>query len=347
MTESTWDRVTSLKAVITDSGQQDCQIYANGLNRISVTVFIECRDTDDKVMEVPLDHLADKTQFIQYTSKEKLTWNGSSGWCYTHQKNQFTAIPDLGSGKKPDGVGQQITFYVYCSSDTATSINIGVHVATDTGKDFWLSYDSESFHTPVNFQPKAPFAYGIDDVDWRHEKASYWLPDVYKENEWKFNPVNYYLSCKRPRFKFVTFDAHSYQSAAPRYNKMCVYQLTSQGPDYSHWYAWFHGAYVWDDEPHEKAQMIAGASNAFFNLGDSLVTVYDSGASDKNWSLCFTWVESGNSKEGSYCFDSVEEGFSGARLDWGTYVIVYDQYGNSGRFDLDTSDILNSLGIKA
>ncbi|MBC3840592.1 hypothetical protein GXW82_10945 [Streptacidiphilus sp. 4-A2] len=208
---STWESVSNLSVVL-QSGGQNCHIYANGQNRIGVTITVEPVDEDGNPVQVDSRHLAGNLWLIDYADGSTLDWNGSSGWAYTDTANEFTAIP--GGSSEPagatignDGI-QHVTFYVYCSPEVSQK-SIGVRVKTDSDATITSSQDG-TYNSCVTFNPRAAVTYTWDDITWDCSRTP--TQEGGNTGYVTTEAWNYYLSLKVEDNYFLTFRVHGYAS---------------------------------------------------------------------------------------------------------------------------------------
>ncbi|QXE34196.1 hypothetical protein KQY30_07750 [Streptomyces sp. GMY02] len=338
---STWTSVSKL-SVILASGYQNCNIYANGRNRIGVTINVEPIDEKGNSVQVDPQHLVDNLWLIDYVDESTLNWKGSSGWAYTDAANKFTATPGGFSEEaeaSANGAGtQQVTFYVYCSPGTNPK-SIGVRVRTDSGSTINSSLNGK-YHSKVTFNPQAATTYMKGDINWEYSHTSTKYGDNKKyvtTDAW-----NYYLSLKSANNYFVTFSVSAYFSESG-YDGFFACNIT---PDSHH--KNFYGGYVWYQEPHDSAYY---SSQDGYSSGE----IVNFPAGNKWWDyakiydrkyperyLCFTWVHSTTGGDGWHIpngpLDTWKEWFRPS-------IVAYDMYGNTGTFWVDGSDITGALNI--
>jgi len=292
-----WNDVGNIEIHVTNTGRTDCDIFANGMNRISVTLNI--RPTNSSTNDVvPVDpkHLADNTYLIRYADGKDLGRDGSSGWCYSETANKFSAIPNKGAHQDVTNDDQTVTFYVYCCPDADSDANIGVRVHPDAGADVFSSQTGKFNNSVVFHALLAPDPYKMKDVDWTSEDTDIWgIPDNYNVDQ-KFwaKGRNYFLSCNRPGFEFITFDVDSYETDDRANFGLYAWELVHQSSENSRYFQ-IYEALVWADEPHEKVVRQAAYC---FDLSSSFdngprVTVYDQTEVENRRRLCCTWVYAG------------------------------------------------------
>ncbi|MGW2545159.1 hypothetical protein ACWC5I_30850 [Kitasatospora sp. NPDC001574] len=338
---STWTSVSKLSIILV-SGDETCDIYANGRNRIGVMISIAPTDGDGDPVEVDSAHLLDRLWLIDYVTESTLNWNGTSGWCYTDTTNAFTATPGL-SGERAeasfdDDGTQLVTFYVYCAPEVSPK-SIGVHVKTDS--DHLIKSSLNGTHqAKVRLNPRKAVTYTLADVAWDYSRTSTKYGEDTKyvtTNAW-----NYYLSLRSPDNYFVTFSVSNYFSGSG-YDGFFACNIT---PDNHH--KNFYGGYVWYHEPH-------GSAYYFDNDGRSEAQVVNFPDGNKWWDyakiynrdnpdqyLCFTWVHSTTGGNGWHLpngpLDTWREWFA-------PEIYAYDRYGNWGAFWVDGGDIVGGLNL--
>ncbi|MFF2658341.1 hypothetical protein ACFVUH_13345 [Kitasatospora sp. NPDC058032] len=348
----TWTGVSTLSVVL-ESGYQNCDIYANGQNRIAVTVSIQPTDEDAEVIWVDPGHLLSRMWLIDYVDESTLSWKSGSSWSYTDSANQFTAIPgSTDSDSAPDSVSeeravvsttengiQQITFYVYCGSGVANPKSIGVLVRTDTDDSVTSSLNG-TFHDKVTLKPRSAVVYRRGDVSWEYARTTtkYGGNTKYVTTDaW-----NYYLSLDSRDNHFVTFKVWN-----------CFSQSGYQGffsshiPSDNHRKN-FYGGYVWNQEPHDSAYYVPSDGHSLgevVNFPDGnkwwdYARIYDRSYPERY--LCFTWVHSTTGGDGWHLPN-------GPLTDWGEWytleIAAYDRYGNRSEFWVDGSDIIGGLNL--
>lgn len=317
---SEWTSVSALDVII-EGGRDRCNIFANGLNRIRVVVSIQPIDDKAEPVYVDPNTLWANTWLVDFVNAKRLSWNGSSGWCYTDQRNEFTQIPTHGPSAEvqADEKGvQQVEFYVYCSPDQNLR-SIGVEVKPSSG-DAVKSWRYGDFDKKIEVDPLERVIYKLADISWVGEDAITHAGD----KSWV---KNFYLSCARSGFHFTKFSVSAYCSK-PGHEGLIGWNIGGEKN--------FRGVYVWYQEPHVKAQ------KTIINFpGDwsNKVTVYNKTNPDRI--LGFTWAQNMHGGSGKWklpngCMTSSRQWYS-------TKVTAYDQYGNSGDFWPDTKYITDPI----
>lgn len=336
----TWTSVSQL-SVILASGDPRSNIYANGRNRIGVTISIQPTDENGNPVQVDPGHLADQVWLIDYVDESTLNWNGDSGWSYTNMANPFTAIPG-GFGEATattvdDGGIPQVTLYVYCSPGVNAKA-IGVRVKTDSGDTISSSLNG-TWHSKVMLNPKAGVTYRLGDINWDDAQTT-----TRYESDTKYvttDAWNYYLSLKAEDNNFVTFSV-SNCFTDPGYDGF----FASSIPVGEFNRAFFTGAYVWYHEPHGTAYYQQGESDGTivnFPVGNKWIDyakIYDREFPESY--LCFSWVFSITGGDGWH----LPNGPLTKSSQWfRPQIIAYDMYGNAGTFWVDGADISKELKI--
>ncbi|MEV6978546.1 hypothetical protein [Kitasatospora sp. NPDC093806] len=337
---SDWMSVSKLSIILV-SGDDTCDIYANGWNRIGVMISVAPTDDDGEPVEVDPSHLLNRLWLIDYVTESTLNWKGSSGWCYTDRENEFTAIPGL-SGERAevsfeDGT-QRVTFYVYCAPGVSPQ-SIGVQVRTDTNDVIKSSYNGD-FHEKVKLIPRTAVTYKLADVDWdyAHTSTKYGGDKQYVTTDaW-----NYYLSLKSVENYFVTFSVHDYFTSSGYDGQFSSRIPGDNGRDD------FYGGYVWHREPHGSAYYVEndGRSEAtIVNFPDGnkwwdYAKIYDRSYPERY--LCFSWVHSTTGGNGWHIPN-------GPLTNWHVWchpkIVAYDRYGNSGTFWVDGWQTIGGLTL--
>ncbi|MFJ3793963.1 hypothetical protein [Kitasatospora sp. NPDC090091] len=334
---STWTGVSQLSVKLT-TGAPSCKIYANGQNRVGVTISVTPTDENGDRIQVDPQHLASNLWLIDYLDESTLSWNGKSGWAYTDTMNEFTAVPD-GAGEHAevatdDNGTHHVTFYVYCSPDVDQK-SIAVRVRTDPDDDGCVNTITSSqdgrFDSSVVLRPRTALTFTRDDINWDYSRAS-----TQESGNTKYvttDAWNYYLSLKDEENYFVTFRVHGHCSDSG-YDGL----IASHIPPDDHRRN-FYGGYVWYSEPHAYGTGEIVNFPAGNNWWD-YTTVYDKSYPDQY--LCFTWVHSTTGGDGWHIPN-------GPVTNWHVYytprVVVWDRYGNTGTFWVDGSDITGGLNI--
>ncbi|MEU1284173.1 hypothetical protein [Kitasatospora sp. NPDC005856] len=325
---------------VTDTGQPACDIYANGLNRISVTVFINPIDADHNSVEVDPKHLAANTWLINYATQAKLNRDGSSGWCYTDTPNQFGAIPNPSTTHEAKGDGYEVTFYIYCTPDAPSDQEIGVLVHTDTGKDVYNS-DSGDWHTPVTFTALPTFTYKKGDITWDHEPAKV-------TSGWCL-AHHFYLTCAKTGHHFVTFSVDGYCTGDPNLDGLMGWQLTGVAQDRPGMktYQYFYGAYAWWREPHTRKD---NQRVSYFYAPDPYddpfwdeLEIYNKSSIENERSLSCTWIcHQAQDADIPYTPNGGE--MTEDHHSYSPKIVAYDSYGNSGDFWPDAENLVPDQG---
>ncbi|MFB7668610.1 hypothetical protein ACFC1R_32615 [Kitasatospora sp. NPDC056138] len=338
---STWTSVSKLSIVLV-SGDESCDIYANGRNRIGVMISVAPTDEDGDPIEVDPDHLLSRLWLIDYVTESTLNWKGSSGWCYTDTENAFTSTPGL-SGERAeasfdDDGTQLVTFYVYCAPGVSPK-SIGVQVKTDCNDTIKSSLNG-TYQAKIKLNPRTAVTYELADVDWDYAHTSTKYGDNTKyvtTDAW-----NYYLSLKSVENYFVTFSVSNYFGRS-EYDGF----FSSHIPPDSHRKN-FYGGYVWHSEPHGSAYYVEndGRSEAeVVNFPDGnkwwdYAKIYDRSYPERY--LCFSWVHSTTGGDGWH----IPNGPLTAWHVWShPEIVAYDRYGNSGTFWVDGGDIIEGLKL--
>ncbi|CAB3775396.1 Conserved hypothetical protein [Bacteriophage APSE-3] len=168
----------SVLKIKTVSGNLSPSIYANGNNRLPIQITAKAvkivkivNGTDIIEENIPL-RFSHKTwisilnlRFAE--SDEKLNREGSSGWCFTGDKNDYSKEIQAGSHRRKRVVTNDdgtvfITMYVY-TFDVDTK-RIAVSVDTNNGKHFTTADNASSVETmDLSVQSLLPINYGLSD----------------------------------------------------------------------------------------------------------------------------------------------------------------------------------------
>ncbi|MFF7456481.1 hypothetical protein [Kitasatospora sp. NPDC008115] len=339
---STWTGVSKLSVVI-ESGYQTCDIYANGQNRIAVTVSVQPTDEKGGITAVDPGHLLSRLWLIDYVDQSTLSWKSGSAWSYTDSANRYTAIPG-GAGEKAEASSaergiQQVTFYVYCGSGVVNAKSIGVLVKTDSGDTFTSSLNG-TFSDKIVLTPLSATVHRRGDVSWEYARTTTALGGV---TEWVTTDAwNYYLSLNSGENHFVTFKVWNCFS-----QDGWVGLFSSHIPSDNH-HANFYGGYVWNKEPHASAYYDADDGHSLGqvtdfpdgNLWSDYARIYDRSYPERY--LCFTWVHSTTGGDGWHIPNGPLTHWS----EWMTLEIAaWDQYGNRSEFWVDGADIIGGLNL--
>ncbi|SDS73787.1 hypothetical protein SAMN05216371_0514 [Streptomyces sp. TLI_053] len=334
-----WTNVSKLSVVL-ESGEQSCDVYANGQNMIGVTIDITPVDEHGKSIEVDPKDLVANLWLVDYVDGTKLNWRGSTGWGYTDVANDFVAVPGR-SGERPgtstaDQGAQQVKFYVYCQPG-ANPKSIGVRVVTDAGNTVTSSQDG-SFHSKVALTPRAAVTYMLGDITWNYSRATTQFGD--DTTDVTTDAWNYYLSLNVPGNYFVTFRVHGHYSD-DGYDGLVAYSIPSGRDD-------FYGAYIWYQEPHDSAYYSEDDGGSLGqivdfpegNLWSDWAWIYDREYPGRY--LCCTWVHATTGGDGWV----IPNGPLTAWSAWFTSrIVAWDRYGNKGTFWLKGSDITSALKL--
>ncbi|TYC68768.1 hypothetical protein [Streptomyces sp. CB01881] len=339
---STWTSVSKLSIILV-SGDETCDIYANGRNRIGVMISVAPTDKDGNPIEVDFSHLLNRMWLIDYVTESTLNWKGSSGWCYTDTTNAFTAAPGLSGERAEVSFGddgtQLITFYVYCAPGVSPK-SIGVQVKTDSD-DIVKSSLNGTYQEKIKLNPRTAVTYMKGDITWdySHTSTKYGGNTKYVTTDaW-----NYYLTLKSADNYFVTFSVSSYFSE-DGYDGFFSSHITPDSNRKN-----FYGGYVWYREPHGSAYYVVEndghSEGEVVNFPDSnkwwdYAKIYDRNHPERY--LCFSWVHSITGGDGWH----IPNGPLNTWQTWFTpQIVAYDRFGNAGTFWVDGSDITGGLNI--
>ncbi|MFJ9158030.1 hypothetical protein ACIRPS_14665 [Streptomyces griseoviridis] len=324
-----WTSVSKLSVTI-ETGEQKCTIYGNSLNMIGVVVSVQPTDDNGDPVQVDSSTLLDNTWLIDYVDGSTLNWYGSSEWSYTDSPNEFHTIP--GGSRAAEVVAAddgtpQVKFYVYCSAAARLRTkSIGVRVRTASGERISSSQNGD-FHSSVVLSALESFFYGRGDINWEYERAETYSGDA-------SDVYNFSLTCAKNGFYFKTFSVRGCCTDYG-YDGLAGWILANSWKD-------FYGAYVWYREPHRRAR------ETIINFpGDwsDDVTVYDDDTEKNSRGLGFTWAHNHHGGGGTWDIPN------GPMTYWWQYyettVVAYDQYGNSGKFWVDTRNINPDYSITA
>ncbi|MFB7469375.1 hypothetical protein [Kitasatospora sp. NPDC056184] len=332
----TWTSVSRLSVVL-DSGGERGTVYANGRNRIGVTISVEPTDEDGHALDVDPQHLLSRLWLIDYADESALGWNGSTGWSYTDAPNRFTAAP--AGAPSDDGGGRKITFYVYCGPAAVDPKSIGVRVRTDSGDTFTSSLNG-AYHDRVTLEPRAAVTYRKGDVAWEYARTATQEGDNTKyvtTDAW-----NYRLSLKSADNHFVTFSVSGHFSDSG-YDGFFAADIPPEDRHRN-----FYGGYVWYQEPHGSAYFSSSDGHSLgqivnFPEGNEwwdYATIYEQNDPDRY--LCLTWVHATTVGDGWHIpngpLGSFKESFN-------PQIAAYDRYGNTGTFWVDGSDLTGGLTL--
>ncbi|MDC9589548.1 hypothetical protein ACNFJN_15255 [Xenorhabdus budapestensis] len=288
-------------------------LFNNGNNQIRVYVTYKLIANGTLI---PPD-IAKKASItlLNYISENPIT---NEGWNVADSPNDFVT-----QGTPPGGLESgdvQKVFYI--STQNISSMRIGFKIDFNVpgypSGTMTSSLNSDA-HKSIEPRLQASFIYTIKDINWDKYKATTYSGDasvVY----------NYYLSCNKDSYRFIKFDVNGYLSQSGYYG-LCGWCLADG-------YKNFYGAYIWPDTPHQRQQ------KTIINFpGDysSVVTIYDQYSEQGNREhLCCTWAYNHHGGSGKW-------NLGGPISYWWQYlettIKVYDQYGNSGYFWLDTKNI--------
>ncbi|MFE5326227.1 hypothetical protein ACFRCG_07530 [Embleya sp. NPDC056575] len=337
---STWTAVSNLSVTL-ESGDRSCDIYANGRNRIGVTIAVEPIDENAAPIRVDPEHLLANLWLVDYVDESKLAWKGYGEWSYTDVAGEFTAIPgasgEHAEASTRDGV-QRLTLWVYCSFGSEPK-SIGVQVRTDSGDVVKSSLDG-TYHDKVTLTPRAPVNHGRQDVEWDCSRTPTAAGDTAGNVTTK--AWNYYLCLKADENDFVSFSA-SRCFTDDGYDGFFAYDITPDGGRDN-----FYGAYVWYREPHDSAyhspQDRYGRGQIVnfpaVNAWCDHATIYDREHPERY--LCFTWVHATTTGSGWYIPNGPT---TLLKAYWPLKIVASDKYGNTGTFWVDGSDITGGLDI--
>ncbi|MEV1243479.1 hypothetical protein ACIBO2_32405 [Nonomuraea sp. NPDC050022] len=328
---STWESVSKLSVTL-ESGGENCDIYANGQNRIGVTINVEPTDKNGDPVRVDPQHLAANLWLIDYVDGSTLNRDGISGWAYSDAANEFTAIPDgssEGAEATIEGGGTgHVSFYVYCSPEVSRK-SIGVRVRTDSGVTV-NSSQTGTCHSKVTLNPRPARTYMLNDIDWDCSRTS--TQDGENTKYVTTYAWNYYLSLKGAANYFVTFQVRGHFTDSG-YAGLFAYNITPEN------HKNFYGGYVWHDEPHDSSTgeiVNFPEGNNWWDFAE----IYDRTYPERY--LCFTWVHSTTGGNGWHIPNGPLEQWEGH---FNPEIIAFDRYGNTGTFWVDGSDITEALNI--
>lgn len=336
---STWTSVSKLSIIIA-SGDETCDIYANGKNQIPVVISVAPTDENGDPIDIGRGHVDDRLKLIDYITESELDYGGDSGWCYTESENSFSAIPGRSGGRAEvsfdDDGTYLITYYVYCSPGVSPK-SIGIQITTDSGSVIKSSMNGTTYHSKIKLNPRKAVVHKRADVDWDCARTSTGhgsnTPGV-STDAW-----NYYLSLKSADNNFVTF-----------YVNLCFTDPTCDGlfasripsPHFD-----FYGGYVWYHEPHDSAYY----DNDIGHNGGLIVNFPTNGWADvakiydrdtPNEYLCFTWVHAHNKDE---TWDIPNDPLTSYE-EWYTLEIdAWDRYGNMSKFWVAGSEVIKELNL--
>ncbi|MER7702563.1 hypothetical protein ABTX81_06670 [Kitasatospora sp. NPDC097605] len=338
----TWTSVSSLSVVL-ESGGKNCDIYANGRNRIAVTVNIEPTDENADPIEVDPKYLFSRIWLIDYVTQAKLAWNWGSDWSYTESPGKFAATPGS-SGEHSEvsateGGIQQVTFYVYCGSGVSNAKSIGVLVKTESDDTVTSSLNG-TYNDSVTLNPLTAVAYRKGDVTWDYARTT--TVDGGNKQYVTTDAWNYYLSLKSSQNYFVTFSVSNY-SNQDGFEGFFSGHIPADD-DRSN----FYGGYVWPQEPHDSVYYDPYDGHSLGevvdfpdgNLWCDYARIYDRSYPERY--LCFTWVHSTTGGNGWHIPNGPMTNWHAW---WTPEIVAYDRYGNSGKFWVDGAEIIGGLSL--
>jgi hypothetical protein len=230
-------KMTTLK-IAANSGHANPNIYANGRNMVRLDIQLEAQDKNHKVVTLSDADWVHITNLCNAgNSSERLSWQGSSGWCFTATPNDYAReIPSSKHPQQPhqeaeDGV-YTLSYYVY--ADDVNTKEIAVSIDLDNGTHF------DTCNTPVKSQTSKvqvttipAFIYSLKDIDvtanYNMNKAEadmrYWYFngqwdlgeksfDAHYDNYYvtlknKYHINNYEFGCSGTDGNVVHYDSHA------------------------------------------------------------------------------------------------------------------------------------------
>nr|CAC19492.1 nematicidal protein [Xenorhabdus bovienii] len=140
---SDWTGVSTFN-VILETGLDNCNIYANGLNMIGVIINITPTDDEGNFVDIDDVTLNDNIKIVDYIDGSDI--DGSDGWFYTGNPNEYNTIPNSQSYSLLKSENSQITQikrYVSCSNTSRLRTkSFSAKVTTTSGKVISITQNS-------------------------------------------------------------------------------------------------------------------------------------------------------------------------------------------------------------
>ncbi|PHM74163.1 hypothetical protein [Xenorhabdus kozodoii] len=312
-------------------------IFANGRHRVVVDVYIQGTDAKGDKILVPRDVLFLHTVLIDYNTGEPLTWqagiNDDFTWSYTDEPNEFTIKQELSSTnnnvEEYDSYNlSMVSFYIYCSPETANGFKqVAALVTAPDGNEYSSAYgkDYDSF-IQLNSISEINYKYEELGIEKDSRPIAEHIAVTHNGSDIGWEQYNTYVTLK-PNYLYdkdgkryiLKYDCFFRQTNEPA-PVDTVHQLLHDA--YSSIYLTFYYAhFLWSMG--EKKTVSVGQTNWFGLHIDQDIHIE---IRQKSNAICFTVISTSH-----YHHPIVQEDL----LD--LYIILYDQYGNTGAFSIESN----------
>lgn len=211
------------------SGISSPVIYANGRNQLAVQIIAKATrkndDDEDVVLNFAHGTWAHILNLRHAESDQKLTWKGSSGWCFTDKENDYTREVTVSALEEQPIIpladvaeSGSTLFLMYVHTDEISTKRIAVSIDTDNGKHFTTADNASGAEkSSVAVRAIQPFIYSKNDITIdivkkkgestaKLEYSSFFDKIVTEEFDCYYD--NIYISSNKAQFK--NCDVHSY-----------------------------------------------------------------------------------------------------------------------------------------
>ncbi|MBD2810752.1 hypothetical protein ID853_07630 [Xenorhabdus sp. Vera] len=293
-------------------------IFANRRNRIAVNVYFDPYDYYGNKVDVPINTLIKKTFLVDYNTGEKIPIEVEEGtnfkWAYSHKPNEFTAVPRVSSSiveSQEKYSKARITFYVYCSSSEVYQVKqIAVLVeAPDGNHSTVFGEDGDDF---VQLTGINEVFYKLPNINKKQELAAsqYSIPG-HLDSSWE--QINIYISLdikdSSERLIITKLEIGGDEGVSTGQ----VHQLYHEDNGYRYYYAHF----LW---PLDEETMESIGNRKWFDL--PITFPVDIKVKQQYGFLCFSILVVGDPS-----FPHIQDVWYKQ-----FYIIIYDQYGNKGKY---------------
>lgn len=164
--------ITSVDLIIRSvSGNNSPVIYANCRNQLPLEIIVkamkENADHTESVLQFPENIWVHILNLRHAESDEILTWQGHSGWCFTHTVNDYSLEVLTGeySTESRDSEPGETLITVYAYTTEISTRRIAVSIDTDGGKHFTTADNSSGVEkSSVTVRAFPPVTYSKSDL---------------------------------------------------------------------------------------------------------------------------------------------------------------------------------------
>ncbi|TGO18044.1 hypothetical protein BPAE_0398g00070 [Botrytis paeoniae] len=297
----------------------DSALFANGVMQVAVEVDIKATVPGTSTPYTMTDAELEEIELVDDDLNAL-----SGGWSFSSTENDFnhtipsSAQSDISVPELPSADVQTKTYWVSTSKTESKTVYASIQQPDGTV----ITTHSDKYDSKVELQGRQPTVYTLSNTNFENYEVDH-------DDKWR--QYNYFLSSKEQNQPFKTCERHNYVGESDPIVGLrdCYWFARQKDKDNSHER---RIQYFWDMGP--ERIVTVGVTN--YKDGTPIpenpaptITI-----NQKADAMCFTWLDITSPTHvytTSFWYD--------------TWFIVWDVYGNSGEFTVDTGDNSDDIVI--